>query len=93
MDPIKVEAMLKEARRHLHFVISLYEIQLAQKRHFLHEHPVGASSWKDRYMERLLSRSNVGTTVSDQCMYGLKTTDSAGMVVEAQKPTKWASSH
>ena len=43
-------------------------------------------------MERLLSRSNVGTTVSDQCMYGLKTTDSAGNLVEAQKPTKWASS-
>ena len=45
MDPAKVEAMLKEARRHLHFVISLYQIQLAHKRHFLHEHPVGATSW------------------------------------------------
>ena len=66
MDPLRVELMLKEAKRHLHFVISLYQIQLAHKRHVLHEHPVGATSWKDQYMERLLSHPKDGTTVSDQ---------------------------
>ena len=92
MDPAKVARMIKEAKMHLHFVISLYQLQLSQNRHFLHEHPVGATSWQDQYMERLLKHSKVGVTVSDQCMYGLKTMDPSGNMVEAKKPTKWASS-
>ena len=92
MDPLRVERILKEARRHLHFVISLYHIQLAEGRHFLHEHPVGASSWKDPWMLRLLKDSRVGTSVADQCMYDLTTTDRDGNQVAAKKPTKWASS-
>ena len=92
MDPVKVERMLKEARRHLHFVISLYQLQLADNRHFLHEHPVGATSWKDPYMERILKHPKVGVTVADQCMYGLTTAGPDGQPMAAQKPTKWASS-
>ena len=92
MDPAKVEKMLKEAKRHLHFVISLYQLQLAHNRHFLHEHPVGATSLKDPYMERVLSHPRVGTTVADQCMYGLSTAGPDGDPMPAQKPTKWASS-
>ena len=92
MDPMRVEKMLKEARRHLHFVISLYQLQLADNRHFLHEHPVGATSWKDPYMERILNHPRVGTTVADQCMYGLTTAGPDGQPMPAQKPTKWASS-
>ena len=92
MDPLKVKRILKEAKRHLHFVISLYHLQLAEGRHFLHEHPVGATSWVDRYMLRLLNDSRVGTAVADQCMYGLLTPDGNGNMVEAKKPTKWASS-
>ena len=92
MDPAKVERMLKEAKRHLHFVISLYQLQLADYRHFLHEHPVGATSWKDPYMEKILKHPKVGTTVADQCMYGLLTAGPDGQPMPAQKPTKWASS-
>ena len=92
MDPEKVKAILKEARMHLHFVISLYHLQLAHNRHFVHEHPVGATSWADKYMVKLLNHPRVGTAVSDQCMYGLKTADANGNLVEAKKPTKWASS-
>ena len=92
MDPAKIERMLKEGRRHLHFVISLYQIQLANKRHFLHEHPVGAKSWEDPYMLRILSDHRVGTSVADQCMYGLTTHGPDGDPMAAQKPTKWASS-
>ena len=88
----RVKRMLKEAKRHLHFVISIYNMQLAAGRHFLHEHPVGASSWKDEFMEKVLKHPRVGTSVADQCMYGLMTMDGNGNLVEAQKPTKWASS-
>ena len=47
MPPERVKAILREGRRHLHFVISLYKLQLDACRHFLHEHPHGASSWRD----------------------------------------------
>ena len=92
MDPDKVERMLREARKHLHFVISLYHLQLAGNRHFLHEHPVGATSWVDKHMEKLLGHPKVGVSISDQCMYGLTTVDPHGQLVKAKKPTKWASS-
>ena len=44
MDPEKVAARIREGKKHLHFVISLYKLQLDNKRHFLHEHPAGATS-------------------------------------------------
>ena len=36
MDAQNVEAMKAEGRRHLHFVVSLYQLQLEGGRHFLH---------------------------------------------------------
>jgi len=91
MDPARVAQIMKEARAHLHFVISLYHIQIADGRHFLHEHPQGASSWKDLRMLRLLKNHLVNVTVSDQCMYGLVTKGMNGEEVSAKKPTQWAS--
>ena len=92
MDPDRVARIMKEAKAHLHFVIYLYHIQLAEGRHFSHEHPQGATSWKDPRMLRLLKHPKVGTTVADQCMYGLTTKDANGKEVKAKKPTQWASS-
>ena len=92
MDPARVARMIKEAKTHLHFVVSLYKLQLDEHRHFLHEHPVGASSWMDEWVRKLLSHPRVGTTVADQCMYNLTTVDPEGNVVHAKKPTKWMSS-
>ena len=43
-------------------------------------------------MQKILAHPRVGTTVADQCMYDLTTTDADGNVVRAKKPTKWASS-
>ena len=92
MDPARVAKIIREAKRHLHFVLSLYQIQLDANRHFLHEHPVGATSWLDDWMQKILAHPRVGTAVADQCMYDLTTTDADGNVVRAKKPTKWASS-
>ena len=92
MDPARVARIIKEAKRHLHFVISLYHLQVAGNRHVLHEHPVGASSWEDDWMKKLLALPKVGITVADQCMYDLTTTDREGNIMPAKKPTKWASS-
>ena len=91
MSPQRVKAILNEGRRHLHFVISLYKIQLEGGRHFLHEHPQSATSWEDAQMKRLRSHPRVGTMVSDQCQYGLTTPGLEGNLMPAKKPTCWAS--
>ena len=36
----------KKAEEHVNFCVTLYRYQLSHGRHFLHEHPWGASSWR-----------------------------------------------
>ena len=43
----RVEEALAEGRMHLHFVLSLYALQLKEGRHSLHEHPETATSRRD----------------------------------------------
>ena len=90
MKPEDVHAKLEEGRRHLHFIIGLYRLQVDQGRHFLHEHPESASSWADPWMVQLLQHPRVKSVVQDQCEYGLVTRDSQGKLVAAKKPTRWA---
>ena len=52
--PARIEERRKEAVMHLHFVVSLYKLQTDAGRHFLHEHPAGASNWRDPWIERML---------------------------------------
>ena len=92
MDPDRVEALRKEAVMHLHFVIGIYKLQLDGGRHFLHEHPAGATSWADEWMQRLMEHPKVSSVVSDQCEYGLLTTNGDGVPTPAKKPTRWMSS-
>ena len=42
-------------------------------------------------MQKILAHPRVGTTVADQCMYGLTTIDGNGHEASAKKPTKLAS--
>ena len=90
MDPDRVREMKAEGRRHLHFIISLYKIQLDHGRHFLHEHPASALSWQDAWVTSLLKHPRVRTIVSDQCEYGLVTPNEHGELTPAKKPTRWA---
>ena len=92
MDPKVVEERRREAVMHLRFVIGIYKIQLEGGRHFLHEHPQTATSWKDDMMVKLLREKRISTTVSDQCEYGLMTPGPNGEPMLAKKPTMWASS-
>ena len=91
MDPVKVAKLKKIGLKHLRFMISLYQIQLAEGRHFLHEHPSSASSWRDQEMVRLLGHGRVNVVTMDQCMYGLATPGPNGVQIPAKKPTRWAS--
>ena len=90
MAPEKYEAMMAKGRRHLHFMISLYVIQLEGGRHFLHEHPQSASSWKDMYMQALLKHPRVVTSVAHTCRYVRVVHSKDGQVALAKKPTRFA---
>ena len=88
----KIKRVLAEGCVHLHFVLLVYKMQLDGHRHFLHEHPHGASSWRDPLMLKLLAHPRVNTTVGHQCQYGLTTPDEHGAMQAAKKPTMFASS-
>ena len=66
---------------------------LARGKHFLHEHPQGASSsWKEGCVERLANQDGVNTTVGHLCQYGMAIIDESGASVPIMKPTRWLSS-
>ena len=79
----RVDNILREGRRHLHFAISLYKIQLEGGRHFLHERPNGATGSKDAQIIKLLWQKFVQSVVSDQCQYGLLTPGPDGTLMPA----------
>ena len=91
MDPIKRSEALREGRAHLKFVLSLYSLQIRDGRFFLHEHPQGASSWREPMLEKLLGHPSVGTVCCDQCSYGLYSKTPDGEWMLSKKPTRWAS--
>ena len=88
-DQEAVKRAIAVGRRHLRFVISLYWKQVKAGRHFLHEHPASAVSWKDEAMMRLGKFPGVHSVVADQCMYGLTSPTSDGGELPAMKPTRF----
>ena len=86
-DPKVVQEEWQRAMVHLRFVCKLYAIQVAAGRYFLHEHPTGASSWKELCILDILGLPGVQRVNGDQCQYGQET--DAGNPVK--KPTGWMS--
>ena len=62
---------------HMDFVASLYEEQISGSRYFLHEHPLGASSWELKSIEILLKTPGVQRVHGDQCQYGAEAVNAA----------------
>ena len=89
IDPSDVKERIAEGTRHLHFIVSLYQIQLDAGLQFLHEHPAGTMSWADSWMNDLLQHPRVKTMTSDLCEYGLVTPNAAGVLTPAKKLTLW----
>jgi len=92
MTEAEVRRRLVEREVLLRFAVEIYCLQLAAGRHFLHEHPRGAYSWKERFVQDLLRDPRVGTTVADQCRYGLSIPGPDGKPTLARKPTCFMSS-
>ena len=54
------------------------EEQIKLGSYFIFEHPLNASSWREHSVLRVASLEGVGTTVIDQCAYGLRSVDNIG---------------
>jgi hypothetical protein len=81
-----------EAEVLLTFAAAVYNLQLREGRHFLHEHPAGADSWTHPAIVQLRARSGVGAVVAHQCEFGLETSADGGGRAPAKKPTRFMSS-
>ena len=81
-----------EARVHLDFAAEIYQTQLRAGRHFLHEHPETATSWKEESIAKLLQDGRVDAVVSHQCQFNMREKDKHGEVKLVKKPTRWMSS-
>ena len=81
-----------EALTLLGFATEIYWLQLRSGRHFVHEHPAAASSWKEDAIQALRRDPRVGEVVGDQCRYGLETKGPKGERLPARKPTRFLSS-
>ena len=92
MDPEDVRARMRKARTHLNFSMQIYRNQLSRGKDFLHEHPLGASSWREGSVETLAKDPRVDTVVGDLCRYDLKISGSDGVARPIQKSTRWMSS-
>ena len=93
MDPEKVRIAIEEGVRHLAFCCKLYRRQLARGKHFLHEHPARALSWKHPQILSILGLPTVHLATADQCMYGLETPSAVDKSpAPAMKPTKFMTS-
>ena len=72
-DPEVVRREFVKACIHLNWCCHLYEKQMSRGAHFLHEHPAGATSWRETRIMELLQRQGVGRVVADQCQFGQET--------------------
>ena len=66
-----VQERFRKARMHLELCTKLYALQLHHGRYFLHEHPLGATSWQEDCIKKLLGKNVVIRVSLDQCQYGL----------------------
>jgi hypothetical protein len=89
---VEWERRRREAEVLLVFAVAVYALQVQSGRHFLHEHPAGATSWGHPAVVQLRKRPGVGTVTADMCEFGMRTTTQAGSQAAAKKPTRFMSS-
>ena len=60
-----------EAIEHIRFCCTLYDYQLKRGKHFLHEHPWTARSWKLDFIQDLLNDERVHLVEGHMCDFGM----------------------
>ena len=58
--------------------MELYQIQVDQGLYFLHEHPDGASSWKNTKVQKIANTPGVYRVKGDMCTWDMKQEDEQG---------------
>jgi hypothetical protein len=89
MTPDEVRRRMAEARLHLEFCAEVYKEQMRAERHFLHEHPLTATSWQEQCVVDLLADHRTISVISDLCQFGLTTTDKSGERHPAMKSIRF----
>ena len=76
--------------KHLRTAVEFYKKQHFSGRYFLHEHPVGCSSWDTPEMIELQQMQGVYTVASPMCHWGMKLSTRIGKEeLLVNKPTKY----
>ena len=88
MGKLEWERRRREAEVLLIFAVAVYKLQVLAGRHFLHEHPAGATSWSHPAIVKLRARHGVAAVVAHQCEFGLETSAEGGGRASARKPTR-----
>ena len=73
--------MLEDRRRgevHSNFCRELYVEQMRSGRHFLHEHPLTATSWTVDSIRKLAHSPLVYNVVAHMCAFGMQSRDRKG---------------
>ena len=72
-EPAETRRLYARAVVHLEFCAKIYRHQISKGRYFIHEHPLSASSWKERCIVDLLKIPGVDRVACDQCQFGAAT--------------------
>ena len=75
---VEWERRRREAEVLLIFAVAVYALQQQSGRHFLHEHPEGATSWRHPAVAKLRARPGVDAVVADMCALGMTTSTQSG---------------
>jgi len=86
MSKEAVQQVKDYGKKHLEFMIRLYNIQVANGLYFLHEHPSQASSWNRPEMIALIGKIGRDKMVGDMCAFGMVQEDAMGIAL-IKKPT------
>ena len=86
-DKAAIDRSYAEAVVHIQFVCELYAEQVASDRYFLHEHPVGASSWQLRCIQEIMELPGTQRVNGDQCMFGAEIQSGRDKGQPVNKPT------
>ena len=69
-DPKVMNRELEEGKAHVRFCLELWEIQLREFRHFIHEHLAGWKAWNMPEMVQFMLKPEVDAVVTHMCAYG-----------------------
>ena len=88
----QIEKVQDEERQYTQACIKAYKRQLSMSRHFLHEHPVHASSWCMPEIREFLNDGRIHLVQGSTCHWRMAATDDRNEQGFVRGKTRWATS-